>query len=134
MLYIKVLAADGSLVAAEAHASPVYVRYQEKNSLIIRCSAVKAQGIVSVDGSTVYQLYGKDALPGVDLTAHEITMTECDELAASLAPGDEDPEDETPVVPEGGSESEILTRAELTAKVAELEEELAAAKILLGVE
>ena len=49
-----------------------------------------------------------------------------------------DPEDEYPILPEPVDEEEEiqtpLTRAELTAKVEMLEDELAAAKILLGVE
>ena len=47
--------------------------------------------------------------------------------------GKEDTEDTDPVVPEDTTE-EVLTRAELTAKVTALETELAAAKVLLGVD
>lgn len=48
----------------------------------------------------------------------------------------DDPEDTNPEIPEGEdvNDSTVMTRAELTNKVAELEEQLAAAKILLGVE
>lgn len=47
----------------------------------------------------------------------------------------DDPEDTTPEIPEDSTnDSSILTRAELTNKVAELEEQLTAAKIILGVE
>lgn len=48
----------------------------------------------------------------------------------------DDPEDTNPEIPEGEetNDSSVMTRVELTNKVAELEEQLAAAKILLGVE
>lgn len=49
----------------------------------------------------------------------------------------DDPEDTNPEFPEiseGEDDSAIMTRAELTNEVAELKEQLAAAKILLGVE
>ena len=45
----------------------------------------------------------------------------------------DDPEDTAPEISDEDGE-QPMTRAELTAKVAELEEQLAAAKILLGVE
>lgn len=48
-----------------------------------------------------------------------------------------DPEDEEPESPEpdeGEEQIEPMTRAELTAKIVELEDELTAAKILLGVD
>ena len=44
-----------------------------------------------------------------------------------------DPDDDTPVNPPDDPGTEILTRAQLTEKVLALEDELAAAKILLGV-
>lgn len=46
----------------------------------------------------------------------------------------DDPEDTAPEIPEEDSGEQPMTRAELTNKVAELEEQLAAAKIILGVE
>ena len=46
----------------------------------------------------------------------------------------DDPEDTNPEITDEDSGEQPMTRAELTNKVAELEEQLAAAKILLGVE
>lgn len=46
----------------------------------------------------------------------------------------DDPEDTNPEITDEDSGEAPMTRAELTNKVAELEEQLAAAKILLGVE
>lgn len=133
MIYIKVSAEDGTVTAIEAIENPIYVRWQESNETAVRCSEVKAQGVLSLDGSTTYQLSGKTAMPNVTLTAILITMAEYDNLMLDYEEP-EDTEDTTPEVPEDTTEEKILTRAELTAKVTALEEELAAAKILLGVE
>lgn len=130
MIYIKVLK-DDTVVAVEAHPSPVYV-YKQANGVLVRCTERKAQGILSIDGGTVYQLYEKDALANATMTAMVITTTEYLSLVDTL--DKEDTEDTEPVVPEDTTEEEVLTRAELTAKVAALEEELAATKVLLGVE
>lgn len=130
MIYIKVLK-DDTVVAVEAHPSPVYV-YKQANGVLVRCTERKAQGILSIDGGTVYQLYEKEALANATMTAMVITTTEYLSLVDTL--GKEDTEDTDPVVPEDTTEEEVLTRAELTAKVTALETELAAAKILLGVE
>lgn len=130
MIYIKVLK-DDTVVAVEAHPSPVYV-YKQANGVLVRCTERKAQGILSIDGGTVYQLYEKEALANATMTAVVITTTEYLSLVDTL--DKEDTEDTDPVVPEDTTEEEVLTRAELTAKVTALETELAAAKILLGVE
>ena len=65
------------------------------------------------------------------LSAVSITLAEYEELAAQV--GTTDPDDDTPVNPPDDPGTEILTRAQLTEKVLALEDELAAAKILLGV-
>ena len=131
MVYIKVMQGD-TVITAEAHETPVYV-CRQKNGIIKRCSEQVAQGILSLDGSTIYQLDGKDSL-NLDngYTASFTYMTTYDEIIAGIT--EEDTEDTNPEVPEDTTEEEILTRAELTAKVKALEEELSAAKILLGVE
>lgn len=134
MLYIKIMQGE-TLVGAEAHENPVYVRRQEKNNIMERCSEYFAQGILSLDLSTIYLLDGKSGIE-TDLTAYPIYMTEYEEIIANLESGGEsvDPEDTQPEVPDHGDEAEIMTRADLTAKVLELEEQLAAANVLLGVE
>lgn len=130
MVYIKVMQGD-TVVTAEAHENPVYV-CRQKNGVIKRCTEQSAQGILSLDGSTIYQLDGKDSL-NLDngYTADFTYMTVYEEIIAGIT--EEDTEDINPDVPEDTPEEEILTRAELTAKVKALEEELSAAKILLGV-
>lgn len=131
MVYIKVMQGD-TVITAEAHETPVYV-CKQKNGIIKRCSEQNAQGILSLDGSTIYQLDGKESL-NLDngYTADFTYMTVYEEIIAGIT--EEDTEDTNPEVPEDTTEEEILTRAELTAKVKALEEELSAAKILLGVE
>ena len=114
MRYYKVLLNE-TVLTAEAHEKPAFVKLQTKNNIKVRCSEHYAQGIISLDGSEVYQLPGKAALPDVEKIAVEITMTEYEEIIS------EEPEDETPVIPEDETE-EPLTRAELTAKVKALED------------
>lgn len=131
MVYIKVMQGD-SIIAAEAHDSPAFVCRQARNKLLIRCSEQNAQGILSLDGSTVYQLNGKTSLSIENgYMAYLIYVTDYENIIAEMEGKDE--EDTNPEVPEDTTGDEILTRAELTAKVLLLEEELQAAKILLGV-
>lgn len=140
MRYIKILGADGSVVAAEAIETPVYVRVQEKNGLIVRCPEMNALGILSADGGTIYQLEGKAPLDGKDMTAIFIDVTEYTVLSESLGASDGDDEDNGDDAggetagedqPTGGT---VMTRAEMSARIIALEDELKAAKIMLGVE
>ena len=131
MLCVKIMSGE-TMIGLEAIDSPVYVMLQ-KNNVVVRCLEPMAQGIVSLDGSEIYQLDGKTSLGDGYSLAVPITLAEYDELAANYE-RDEDPEDTNPEVPDGTVEGDVLTRAQLTAKVVELEEQLAATKILLGVE
>lgn len=140
MRYIKILGAGGSVVAAEAIETPVYVRVQEKNGLIVRCPEMNALGILSADGGTIYQLEGKAPLDGKDMTAIFIDVTEYTVLSESLGASDGDDEDNGDDAggetagedqPTGGT---VMTRAEMSARIIALEDELKAAKIMLGVE
>lgn len=78
-LYIKVIEND-MVVAAEAHIAPVYV-YKQTDNILTRCSERKAQGILSIDGSTVYQLYEKETLENATMVAMPITIAEYLSLA-----------------------------------------------------
>lgn len=130
MLYIKVLQ-DDKIVSVEAHSNPIYVRKQA-NGVNVRCNEVHAQGLLSVDGSVIYQLPDTEIISDANLVAEIITTTEYLNLVDSLEVPDV--EDTDPVIPEDSEGEVILTRAELTQRVSELEEQLAATKILLGVE
>lgn len=132
MVYFKILSADGTVKNVEALADPVYVCWQTRNGILIRCDKRDAQGVMSGDGNTIYQLQGKRIGDESErLTAESITLAEYEELVAQI--GTTDPDDDTPANPPGDTGTEILTRAQLTEKVLTLEDELAAAKILLGV-
>ena len=114
MRYFKIMQGN-TVLTAEAHESPAFVKLQSKNNIKVRCSEHYAQGIISLNEDEVYQLPGKDAIAGIDKTAVEITMTEYDEIISGY-----DPEDESPEIPEEDP-VQPLTRAELTAKVKALE-------------
>lgn len=115
MIYLKVLDADGKFASAEAIEAPVYVKYQSQNKLLLQCPALHAQGILDAAGGTAYQLDGKEPIPGLTRTAFIITKAEYEQLK------DTDPEDDNPDPPDDPG-TEVLTRAQLTAKVTELEE------------
>ena len=120
MIYIKIYDLSGTITTVEALPNPVYVWLQPRNGRLLRCIEPVAQGIVSADGSCIYQLEGRESLPDTGGTAAVITTAEYQELLATL--DQTDTEDTAPVIPEGTDEAEIMTRAELTAKVNELDE------------
>ena len=129
MLYIKIFNESGEAASVEALSNPVYVYVQPRNGRVLRCERRLAQGVLDVTGSKIYQLQDKAPVPGAVATAAVITTAEYQELEATL--GQTDPEDEIPEVPEGAEGETIMTRAELTAKVLELDE--AMEMILSGV-
>lgn len=118
----------------------------------MRCPTVEdGLGVISYDGSTVYQIKGRKPLHGdyEEVYMEEITEEEYlelrevfdsyepenpDEGNTEIPPVEENPEtpdnpDEPPVNPE-----RPMSANEMTAKIKELEEQLTATKILLGVE
>ena len=116
-MFIKVFSPVGEYVKVEKLDPPCFIRIQLSNGMRVRCDEQDAQEILSEDGETIYQYKGY--ITGGERTyyAEEITEAEYNELVA------DDPEDEEPVIPEGSTE-EPLTRAELTAKVAEQAERI----------
>ena len=87
--------------------------------------------------AVTYQLDGKPPFddPRIDTTATIITEAEYDELVAEFHPPDVDPEPDPEPEPEPVDPGDgAMSNAELTAAVQALTEELAAAKIMLGVE
>lgn len=123
MLYLQLEGTESQLLYAIEE--PIFVRRQQ-NGVIICCEAgKKVQGIVSPDGSEIWQLAGRISLGEGFPVAQEITMAEYDEWYAHQNMGeDADPEDTAPVIPEGTDPATVLTRAELTVKVTELDEAL----------
>ena len=136
MTYFKIQS-ESDTVAVEAIEDPAYIRWQAKPPMLIRCGEREAEGLISdKDNDTIYQLEGKQ-LSGVEsedlLSAVVISEAEYEEYLETHESTDPDPEDENPEIPDGEPETEVLTRAELTERIHALEDELAAAKILLGV-
>ena len=132
MIYVKVQEKEGLMFYAIE--SPVYV-LRQKNGVIVRCEEEKkAQGVLSPDGNEIWQLAGRESLTEDFPLAWEIPMMEYEEwYALQTQPEVPDPEDTDPVIPEDTEPESILTRAELTEKVRQLEQELAQAKALLGI-
>lgn len=136
MTYFKIQEANSTLVALEAIEQPTYVKLTPNNTIIC-CVEHDAQGVVSLDQSKIYNLLDKEPIPSAVHIAIKITESEYEELL-SRGPDttdqdqNEDPEDSTPEIHD--STNYVMTREELTKEVSALKDELAAAKILLGVD
>ena len=97
---------------------------RQKNGVIVLCnSETRAQGILSPDGGEIWQLEGRESLGEGFPLVRFVTMAEYDEWEA-LQEGElrVDPEDTEPQIPENVEPETVLTRAELTEKVNNLEE------------
>ena len=108
-----------------------YIYWQVKNHLLLVGRSDFANGIVSSDGSTVWHLDGYPEFHEGSyetVKAVEVTDEEYDELVKQLELGTvEEPEDP-------GTGETVMSAQEMRSKILTLEDELAAAKILLGVE
>ena len=108
-----------------------YVYWQVKNHLLLVGRSDLANGIVSSDGITVWHLDGYPEFPEGSyetVKAVEITDEEYEELVKQLELGTvEEPEDT-------GTGETVMSAQEMRSKILTLEDELAATKILLGVE
>ena len=108
-----------------------YVYWQVKNHLLLVGRSDFANGIVSSDGSMVWHLDGYPEFPEgtyETVKAVEITDEEYEELVKQLEIGTvEEPEDT-------GTGETVMSAQEMRSKILTLEDELAAAKILLGVD
>ena len=118
MVYIKVVQGD-AFVTTEAHENPVWINFQKKNNIMLRCSQPKAQGILSLNGNEIYQLSDKENLmPKPEKTAVIITLAEYEEINITV---DEDLDVDIPAEnPEG--EKHIMTAAEMRAAISSLTE------------
>lgn len=126
-IYIKIVDDTGAAVAVEELTPPIYVYKQPGNGEIVRCIETLAQGVLDAEGANIYQLYGKETIDRAVATAVVITTAEYDELLLSLGTSeDEDIEDVDPEIPEGTDETEVMTRAQLTAAVTQLAADQAA--------
>lgn len=122
MLCIKIFGKNGSIISAEQLTDPVYVCYQTINKIVVRCSEVKAQGVLSLDGSQIYKLKGRTTMPGEYLLAEEISQADYDALIEELDIPDAPPEDDDPDDPTGGSN--VMTAAEMREKIIDLTQQI----------
>lgn len=115
----------------DAQSTLNYVYWQVKNRLLLVGRSDFANGIVSSDGSAVWHLDGYPEFPEgtyETVKAVEITDEEYEELVKQLELGTvEEPEDP-------GTGETVMSVQEMRSKILTLEDELAATKILLGVE
>lgn len=120
-----------NITVVDAQKTLNYVYWQVKNHLLLVGRSDFANGIVSSDGSTVWHLDGYPEFPEGSyetVKAVEITDEEYEELVKQLEIGTvEEPEDP-------GAVETVMSAQEMRSKILTLEDELAAAKILLGVE
>lgn len=112
------------------------------NDRLVRCDASLADGIIGSDCNTIYHLAGRPECGSGNFYVTQISEEVYEDLYERLELGEdieiEEPVDTspeiTPVDDDPADPVRIPTRAELADRIAALEEELAAAKILLGVD
>lgn len=118
MRWFKLLDNSGKIIGAEAIEEPGFVERLKNGTIQTTGNERTAQGVISADGSALYQLVGRPLLndPDVRCMAQEITEGEYQQIVDDPP----DPEDDDPEIPDG-SDEEPMTRAELTEAVAALE-------------
>lgn len=124
MYFIKLLADGDIVVAVEELEEPEYVR--EEYGHKIRCAEHYAQGVISQDGGTVYQLKDRPQLSGEhQLAAVFIAEDEYDNLKSQIETPVEEP---APVEePQTDPETEsVLNNAQVKALLLELQRRIAA--------
>lgn len=130
-MYIKTFDVNDVITGAESIDEPVLVRWQTSNGEMVLADSVEsAQGIVAANGRDIYLLNG--AMPRGEKEPYAEIIDEAEYQA--IIDGLPDPEDEDPEIPDDDPPAEVPTRAELARRVGELEDQLEAAKILLGVD
>lgn len=88
-MFISINDGNNTNISAERLDIPVYVRRQQKNDIVLRCRANEAQGIVSKDGTQIYNLVGRIPISPDFLTAEEIGKSDYDRIAYELGISDE---------------------------------------------
>lgn len=120
MRWFKLLDNSGKIIGAEAIEEPSFVVRLKNGTVQTTGNERTAQGVVSADGSALYQLVGRPLLndPDVRCMAQEITEGEYQEIMQDPP----DPEDDDPEIPDGSDpETKPMSRAELTEAVEALE-------------
>jgi len=121
-MYIKTFTPGGTLMGVQEVNPVVWIKYQQENGMIVRCDEEEAHGILSCDDQGFFFKEGIMPRGQKETYYVEITKAEYDELKGGLL-AENDPEDTEPEVTEETPEEEILTRAELTEKVTQLEQQ-----------
>lgn len=118
-MYIKVFDPSGEYVKVEKLDPPCFIKRQISNGMRVRCEDKnEAQEILSEDNQTIYQFNGYITDGQRSFYAEEISEAEYQELSG------DDPEDETPEIPDDNPEEVPMTRAELTERVTEQAERI----------
>jgi len=122
-VYIE-LQSNGTTVGAEALENPVYIKYQDKNKMLLRCNQKEAQGIMSADNNTIYQLKDKPELKGVEeniLNAFFISKEDYENIKVTLPDIDEE-ETEEHSPDEEQQETNTMNTAQMRAEIIKLTE------------
>lgn len=121
MYFIKLLADGDVIVAVESLEEPEYVR--EENGHKIRCTEHYAQGVISQDGGTVYQLKDRPQLSGEQLlTAVFIADDEYEHLAAEITAPEPEPGEDPPQEPA----ETVMSNAQMKALLLQIADRLSA--------
>ena len=89
-LYVKFVNEENK---AEAIKNPVYVLRQKRNNINLQCNVVKAQGVVSNDGTTTYQFEDKPIMDPSYPVVKKFTYAEyCEMMGNSNSENPDDPE------------------------------------------
>lgn len=137
--YLITKKSDKSIVSVEQQENPTFIKYQEKNNIMLPTSSQEeAQGILSVDGSVVYQIITRTEIPlDLEYYVQEIYKYEFDSKLAEGVPENikeveeeeiHQPPEETEVIPQQNPNEEYEA---LTKRIAELQAELSAITQLL---
>ena len=132
MVYLK-LQRDNTVVGATAIEDPHYLKYQERNHMIVMCPESEATGILANDVNTMYHLAGRDELQGVEeplLDAYFIDVYEYELIVENLddddiinppEPSEDDQEDDEYMTPEV-MRTKILELSELVTELQDANE------------
>lgn len=137
MRYIALKTVDGTIVGVEAVDEPDFVRYSSRHDIFIGCTEKEAQGIVSPDGKSIYEIGNNEQLKSIRddivLNAFFIDKDEYDRLCFlfenSGSVDDYLNETEVSSVPEEGP-SEVITMLQLAENLESLKKEVANIKTL----
>jgi hypothetical protein len=125
LLYLKLQSTDNTIVAVEEITDPAYVCYQARNGIIIRCTEKEAQGIMSANGQTIYQLADKARLQGIEETLLDAFLIDEFEYETLKNKIEMPPEETTDTDGNNADSDTVLTMGELVTSINQLREAIA---------